>query len=413
MSLVYTALTGVVSTFLAAPFALSPRGRVRLAERYGSWSVAPGPVTWFHGASVGEVHGIIPLMKAWRERHSGVRILLTSVTTTGLDRGASVSDERALLPFDCAWFIRKALRGIEPDRFVFGETELWPELLSELALLNVPSVLVNGRISDRSFARYRLIRPLLSRAVRAVEVVCAGDAASAERFESLGVPASRIQVTGNAKYDHEASVQSDIERERLRAVIAPGSEKLFVLGSLHPGEEQWWLSALMSAGLREGRIRVVLAPRHKEKIPYFEGKLRQLGLPIGYRSRGESANPVLVLDTMGELEKVYSLAALAFIGGSIVDVGGHNPLEAAAYGVPIVMGSGTANVREIAERLTSAGALRIVHGARDVSECVQEIICGSGMWEKSAVSGTQICERGRGATERILSAIERVTKVRQ
>ena len=398
----YLLLMAPLSLMAAPILLLFPRGRRRFGERYGGWGGLGGEFVWFHGASVGEVRGLLPIMRRCRAEAPGVKILCTAASPTGLDVAAEVADVVRLLPLDHPWWIRRAIRSLNIRAFVFGETELWPALILELHRRGIPQVLVNGRVSAYSIRWYRALRPLLRTLLERLEVIFAGSEGDAERFRQIGAPADRVRVAGNAKYDLAPSVPPErIEAIRREYFVRP--LPVLVLGSLRPGEEEVWFRSL--SGELRARMNVVIAPRHEERFDYFAARLREFDIPFQRRSAGAPAAQVLLLDTYGELERVYAIARAAFIGGTIVDWGGHNPVEAAAYGVAIAAGEYTGNIEDVVEALTGADAfipLRDSGAARALAERVageDRALVAMGERARAAVAPFI------GASERIMQAV--------
>lgn len=365
-------VAGLVGPFLMLPsFLLSERGRTRVRERFGSWKVPPGEYTWFHGASMGEMRGLIPLIAKFRETYPDRRVLVSATSVTGVNAAANLADATAILPFDHQYWIRRALRGISIRKLLIAETEVWPCLLEEMAARNVDVCFVNGRISKHSFPRYLSFAGSLVRApLSAVSNILCSDNVSADRYRILG--AVKTSVVGNTKYDAKPSVQSREEAAGLKKLFFREDIPVFTIGSIRPGEEKVLFPALALLLARNIPLNVVVAPRHKEKFSYFEGRLKEHGIAFRKWSEREKWSSedwkvnVVLLDGLGMLEKVYSFSNLAFIGATLVDIGGHNPMEAAAYGVPIVTGPYISNIEEVAESLLVEGGMIEVHTSHDL-----------------------------------------------
>lgn len=392
-------------------FRLSQRGRVRIVERYGDWRLPPGRYLWLHGASLGEVQGLIPLCRYIRERWPAKRLLLTATSPTGIEAGLPYVHEARLLPFDCRRFIERALAGCEFEGFVFGETELWPSLLTVLEERGVPRVLVNARISDATTKLYRLLKGIFNPHIRALTAVCAQDEDSKIRLLELGAATDRTMLSGNAKYDREPLIKSTETAQEIRQLFIEGSEPVVTLASIHPEESQVWIPAIQE-NLKKP-LRFIIAPRHTERFDYFAAALTRAQIPFERRSelKGERrpcSNPVLLLDTLGELESVYSFSTASFLGGTIRDIGGHNPLEAAMYGVFLCAGNSRWNIKEIANGLALVGAMVDVATQRDASAFIASIADAPQEARLKGERGRAIVEQSRGATKRIISALQNV-----
>lgn len=410
---VYAGFSLAVAPIVGGALACTSRGRRRMGERFGSWGSLTPLEWWFHGASVGEVQGLIPLMKAVNGRAEGSPTLLTSTSPTGLDRGASHVTHTRVLPLDSPFFVRRALERVSVRRFVLAETELWPSLLSELHRRGVPCHVVNGRISDYTFKWYRtsraLFAPLLSR-FASVSVV---SEEHAERFIELGAMPERVRVIGHTKYDTEPRVISAAEQKVIRERFFPVGDPttpVVVLGSVRPGEEEGWFHALAGVQSADGaRCRAIVVPRHLERVDYFEERLRAFSLPFSRwsdRERGATGGPeIVLLDAMGLLEEAYSIADLAFVGGTLVDIGGHNPVEPAMYGVPVVVGPYTSVIRDVVVSMREVCGIIEIASAEGIPALLRALLERAGALREVGVRGQQVWSRHRGAVQRALSVI--------
>lgn len=363
------------ASLVAAPFfLLFERGRARLSERFGVWGLAGEDVVWFHGASFGEVNGLIPLMRLLREKRPTAKILLTCVSVTGLQKGQAYSDFQRLLPFDNSLWLARAMKGLKIAQVVVAETELWPSLLKELERRHISVSIVNAKISDFTFGYYKLLSRLFGPGIRYLEKILPGDRLSGERFIALGAAPEKTKVCGNSKYDLEPSIKTPDEARAVYQSLFSEVLPLIVLGSIRPGEEKIWIPAISASLARGAKFNVALAPRHKEKFNFFADALAEAGLRFVRRSAGRPASAgerIMLIDTMGELEKIYSAASLAFIGGTIENWGGHNPLEAAAYKAAIALGPYRSNIVEAAAALDERGGLISINSYADAVRAIE------------------------------------------
>lgn len=400
-----------IITTCARPFLfLHPRGKIRQDERYGHWT-SPSDETaeyqWFHGASAGEIRGLIPIIREFKAKFPDRVILLTSFSPTGLDISIPEVGEKFLIPFDSNHFFSKAIGKRNLKLFIAGETELWPGLYRFLAERRCPSYLVNARISDMTFPRYRRFQFIFSSALSYISKILTADKVSAVRFNDLGVAAQKIEVTGNAKYDTEPSIDTHEEALRLKDEFFPTSKPVIVLGSLRPGEEEPWLECLLIPKMRES-FSLIVAPRHAEKFDYFYKAFTEAGINLVKWSQSErdTRGTLLLLDTFGILEKVYSFADIAFIGGSIIPhIGGHNPLEACAYKVPVCMGPHHSNVKEVVVDLQREGAISILRSKGDIEELLNTFLHTPEIVKERGKRGYELWRTHRGATYRIVQSI--------
>ncbi len=379
---VYEAAVGLV-LLLAGPFLLARRGRhylPTLAGRLGGAPVGGGPAPaspgglWLHAVSVGEVGVAATLARALPPE---LPLLVTTVTPTGqaLARKALAGRAQvAYLPFDLGPALARFWRRFTPAALVLVEGDYWPLLLREAHRRGLPVAVVNGRVGDRSFRRLRRLRPLAGLLFSGIERFGVQSAEDRGRLLALGVAAERLTITGNLKFEtSEPRANVDLAAALDRAA---GGRPLVIAGSTMAGEEEQVLAAF--AGLGAGRrALLVLAPRHPERWDEVERLLADQGLAAVRRSRLEApaagaAPAVVLLDSIGELAALYRQAAAAFIGGTLVATGGHNPLEAARYGIAIAAGPSMHNFRDMAERFDAAGAWRRVADAGELG----------GVWEE-------------------------------
>ena len=399
----------LVMSMIAAPIlALSARGRKRLNERFGEWAPLPeDEFVWFHGASIGEVAGLMPLMKLWRRQFPRMKILLTATSITGLERGAAAADEVRLLPFDSNPYIRNALKGRLPVKFIFGETELWPALLEYLALYGVPAYLVNARISDRSLARFRRLGFLFRPALQTLHAVVASTQKAASRFVELGAVQSCVRVVGNAKYDVSPEVKTAEEAAKIKQSLLVSRDPVITLGSIRPGEERVWARALKRYAGKG--VSFVIAPRHQEKFEHFAAFFAGLELKFDRFTQLEgkpSSKPLLLLDSMGQLERVYSFSDIAFVGGTLVSgYGGHNPLEPAMYSACVALGPYGPVIAELRETLIEEGAVALLRSAGDVEDLCEALIKNSTACHDCGRRAHRVWLKHSGAAARIMDVI--------
>ena len=382
--------------------------RVGLGERLG-WSTpeARGAV-WVHGASVGEVLAATRLLDALRDRGHG--LVVSTTTATGRDVIGRTRPEvpRTLAPLDHPWCVDLALARVEPRALVLVETELWPCWIAAAARRGVPVVVVSGRISERSFPKYRRLGPIFRTAFAQLTAVGARSGLDAERYAALGVARDRISVTGDLKLEPPAALPalaSDLEH-------LLGGAPFWVAASTRPGEDEAVVTAHVLAQKNGRPSAVVIAPRHLDRIEELELSLLARGIPVRRRSRAGrtplAAGEALILDTLGELPAVFARARFAFVGGTLAPTGGHNVLEPAYAGRAVLFGPHVEKVREASALLLECGGAQGVVNASDLAKAVVEWL---GDLEGVAERGAQALRalaRHRGATERSLALVERV-----
>jgi 3-deoxy-D-manno-octulosonic-acid transferase len=332
-----------------------------------------GRVIWFHAASVGEVKVLSTIIPQVKRIHPQYALVVSTVTKTGKKEAERILGGVELvffLPVDLRRFVKRALKGIRPAALILVETELWPNLIREAKKSGSLVALINGRISGRSLRRYLLVKSLFRRALSHVDLLCVQSEEHKRRMILLGASQNQIRITGNMKFDRLLLVSEIEGLHRLRKTMSiPDDCKVLVGGSLREGEDQILIGVFQRLTQKHKKLVFILAPRHLDRLKHVErilsdsriGFIRKTQLDLlGAQSHPESkASPedqtVILLDTMGELSKIYSLADLAFVGGSLVPVGGHNVLEPAIHGVPVLFGPYVDHFKEEAKILVQSG----------------------------------------------------------
>lgn len=374
---------------------------------------SPQPLIWVHAVSLGEVVAAAPLVKALHERHPEFRYIVTTVTETGREaveqRLGGIAEHR-YAPLDFPWAVAGMVRHLRPMLYVFVETEIWPNLLWTLREQGVPSVLVNGRLSSRSFRRQNvpMIRSFYRSVLRTLTLCLMQSERDGDRLVALGADPTRVHVTGNIKFDQPLpDVRSD---ESLRRSFGIDEhEQLILAGSTHSGEEELLVSAYRQIVKTYPATVLMLAPRHIERAERVEATLREAGLVVQRRSRirEEQAGPrVVILDSRGELSRAYREAVVAFVGGTLVPVGGHNLLEPAVWGTPVMFGPHTDHCAEVATLLSDSGGGRRVTGEEDLVAVLDEWLGRPETRYRVGQAARQVVLDNQGALTRSLELIE-------
>jgi 3-deoxy-D-manno-octulosonic-acid transferase len=401
----------------AAPFLLVRRGRhyvQTFSRRLGFAAASPVDMAaplWLHAVSVGEVGVAAALI---RSLPTDTPLLVSTITPTGLQEACRLLGDRAeirLHPFDFGFALKPFFDRLEPTALVLVEGDLWPLALRYSRQRGLPIVVINGRISDRNFARLRRLRAFIRPLFEPVDFFAMQSSQDRERLLELGVPAEKIEVTGNVKFDSPAPTRnSDLEGTIARLA---GGRAVLVAGSTMAGEEEMVLDAFDRVGSR--RAVLLLAPRHPERWPAVVEQLKARGTDFlrrsdltGSSSVSENHQPaVLLLDSLGELAGLYAVANAAFIGGTLVPTGGHNPLEAARYATPVVVGPSMQNFPEISRLFDEASAWQRVHDAESLGACWNRWLDDPDRAVQLGHAGERIVAKNRGAVKRTLTILTR------
>ena len=365
---------------------------------------------WIHAVSVGEVLAARPLVPALRERFPSHRIFLSTTTVTGNEvakKSVRGLDGLFFAPFDFPHAVRRALEVVNPALLLLVETELWPNLIHEANRRGARIALVNGRISSRSFPRYRRLRRFLTRVLSQIDLFLMQGEAHAERIRAMTAPPERVRVTGNLKFD---AVEAGRPPERLARVIQSGPPRpLWVAGSTVDGEEPLVLAAFHRVRERVPAARLLIAPRHPERFAEAQRLVEAAGLRCERRSGiapgGWSDDAVLLLDTLGELAHVYALASVVFVGGSLVASGGHNILEPAVAGKPVLVGPHMENFQEIADTFRAESAIVQVASADELAREVAALMLDEARRRELGERARGLVGRNRGAVGRTTDAL--------
>ena len=407
--------------YLATPFlflrlawlgARHPGYRRAWPERLGYIQLADRgrPRLWVHAVSVGEAQAAAVLVRALADRFPHIEVVMTTTTPTGAEcvaRELGGEVPRFFLPFDLPVAMRRFLGRVLPVAVVIMETELWPNLLAECRRQGVPVLLANARLSPRSFRGYQRIRGVTRSLLGNVDRIAAQSSEDAERFVELGADPARVSDVGNIKFDAEVPAGLLDQGASLRRAIGR-DRPVWIAGSTHEGEEALVLRAHAFVKDRHRQALLVLAPRHPERFGRVYDLCQQYGFETGRRSRGEgctATTEVLLLDTMGDLAAFYGASDVAFVGGSLLGIGGHNPLEAARLAVPVVTGPHITNFEAIYGALIGAGAAWITEAPNVLAARVSELLSAPEVRRDAGERGRQVVLAHRGAVGRIVAIL--------
>jgi 3-deoxy-D-manno-octulosonic-acid transferase len=389
---------------------LAGKSRPRLRDRLGrSLPKLPKDGAWIQAVSVGEVELARRMVAELEKRAADLPLFLTATTATGLDLARRTLGDRLPVfpcPIDLPGPVSRVFEAASPRLLVLVETELWPEMLHQAGLREVPVAVVNARLSPGSFAGYRRVAGPLRTLLAPLAMVLARTEADARRFVGLNVPRERIVVSGNVKYDIEADRRPLEWEDEVRRVA--GDRSIMIAGSTMEGEEAQILDALAGLGADGATPFLILAPRHPERFEAVAQILVDRGLVFSRRSSG-GAIPAdadaFLIDTIGELARAYRLATMAFIGGSLVPTGGHNPLEPAVWGVPVLSGPHVFNFDEVYDEMIKAGGARLVADGAELRVAMAAWLDEPGFAGAAGKAGREVVEQNRGATARTVSVL--------
>jgi 3-deoxy-D-manno-octulosonic-acid transferase len=390
----------------------------RWRERFGFFA-DPGleASLWVHAVSLGEVNAAVPLIEALMARYPDTPLVVTTVTPTGSERVLQLFGERVFhvyLPYDLTPAVRRFLDRVKPRIAVIMETEIWPNLFMACAARDIAILVANARLSERSLRGYWPIQPLVRRAIRCASFVAAQSAPDGERLSELGAPADRLAVVGNMKFDLEVPEAMRARGEAFRDA-AGRARPVWIAASTHEGEEMAVLKAHAAVLRRFPDALLLFAPRHPERFKPVASACRAYGFRTSTRSEDGTAGRTcqcFVADSMGELIEFYAAADAAFVGGSLVTVGGHNVLEPAALARPVIVGPHTFNFDEVTADLVAAGAVQRIDDADALGPAMARLLGSAAERQRMGDAAYALMQRERGAVARTMTIIERLLETR-
>lgn len=413
-SVIFYLLTPLILARLLYRAVKAPAYRLRWAERFGFVPLSGGkPVIWLHAVSVGETLAAVPLVKALQEKYPNHRLTLTCMTPTGSERikaafGDSV--DHCYAPYDMPDSVVRFLNRVKPKILIIMETELWPNTIAACHKRNIPVLLANARLSEKSAAAYRRIAPLVRPMLAGLTTVAAQHKDDGARFTDLGLAETALSITGNIKFDLSLD---NITRGKAQALLTEwrgvSERPILLAASTHRGEDEIILQAFKKIKDRINNPLLVLVPRHPERFNQVAELCGATGFSVAKRSSGDSPGnaDILLGDTMGELMCFFGACDIAFVGGSLVPTGGHNMIEPAAWGVPVLSGPHLFNFSEASQLLLNGGAMQICQSADQMAEQVVELIQNQAQRDEMGGAAQRIAEANRGALDRLLSLIDK------
>ena len=411
-SLIFTLCLPLILARLLYRAWRAPAYARRWRERFAlGGDLRPGGI-WVHAVSVGESIAAAPMVRELRQRHPQLPITITCMTPTGSEQIRKLFGQdvgHAYLPYDLPWLQRRLIRRLRPRIVIIMETELWPNLVAECKRAQVPVVLANGRLSARSARGYQRVAALVRPMFAALDWAAVQTAAEAERFRALGVTDPALTVTGSIKFDLKPGAELLDTAQQWRTQW--GERPVWIAASTHQGEDEVVLAAHRQILQRHPDALLILVPRHPERFDAVARQIEAAGLTMVRRSAGSMPAPtdqVLLGDTMGELMQFYACGDVAFVGGSLIAGGGHNYLEPAALGLPVLSGPHRFNFAEISELLEQAGALVEVADAMAMAERVAGWLTDRPAARQAGEAGQAVVRANQGALERLVQGIGRL-----
>lgn len=405
--------------YLALPFIFlrllwrsrrAPLYRKRWGERLGFYSIKLDQCIWVHAVSLGETIAAIPLIKALKAKYPEVPLLITNMTPTGSARVKAVFGESVYtiyIPYDLPDALARFFNKITPRALIVMETELWPNLFAACQKRNIPIIVTNARLSEKSEKGYRMILPITREILSAITVLSAQSQADADRFIGLGMRKDRVYVTGSLKFDLE--LPQDLTEKGIELRKTFGQDRLiWIAASTHPGEDEIILAAHQRIRQKFPQALLILVPRHLERFDSVAELAAEKGFSIVRRSQKnlcDETTAVYLGDTMGEMLLMYSACDVAFVAGSFVPVGGHNVIEPAALHKPVITGPYLFNFAEITDLLLSANAMIKVTNSDELAQAVLAFFDNADYREKTGENAYRIVEKNRGALQRQMKLI--------
>ncbi|MBS3804808.1 MAG: lipid IV(A) 3-deoxy-D-manno-octulosonic acid transferase [Oleiphilaceae bacterium] len=392
----------------------TPEVRAQWRQRLGYAPRLPKPVIWVHAVSVGETIAAAPLVKALLDRDPEMPILMTAMTLTGTQRAKALFGNQvhyAFAPYDTPGAVRRFLDRVRPRVLVIMETELWPNLITFSRERSVPVFLINARLSERSGRRYERVPSLARPLFQSLTWIAAQAREDASRFVRNGADAEAVSVTGSIKFDVEINDETRRAAAALRQEVLGQSRPVWIAASTHVGEDEQVLAAHQAVLAQHADALLILVPRHPERFDPVAALVAKEGFSLARRSAGESALTcqVYMADTMGELMMLFGASDMAFVGGSLIERGGHNPLEPAAWGLPLLSGPHVFNFAVIFDRLTDGDALVPVDDSLSLAHQVNQLIEDPVRARALGANALAVVEANRGALQKVVNGVlERV-----
>ncbi|MFH0702053.1 MAG: 3-deoxy-D-manno-octulosonic acid transferase [bacterium] len=396
----------ILSPLIILFFILKPKLRAGFWQKIDFYSdiFKNKPVIWFHAVSVGEVNAIEALVKRVKSEFSEYDLVLTTVTKTGQqvaqNKLGKIVDNIVYFPYDFSFSVKSAIKFINPKIVIIAETEIWPNFSHELNKKKIPLILVNGRISPGSYKQYKKFRFFFKNILENYSLILMQTEEDQKRIIDIGANSDKVEVMGNLKFDF-ANILDENEVNKLKNSLKLDDKRLLIAGSTHKNEDEIILSVFKRLKQEFSDLKLIIAPRHPERNSQVLKLISMTGFKFGLKSKNSNfeENDIILLDTMGELGKLYSIAYLAFIGGSFSNTGGHNPLEAAIYGVPVLSGPTVFNFKDIYYYMTNDNAANIVNNEQELYFILHDLLTDQDKYELMNLACKNIFKTNKGALD--------------
>lgn len=411
-NLILPVLALLCSPIIVFAFIVQPKFRAGFWEKFGFYKFNKNnkDTIVFHAVSVGEVNAIEALVKRFRQECPDKNILLTTTTKTGQDvankRLGDVVDVVTYFPYDFIFSVNAFLSTFNPSKIIIAETEIWPCFVSSAKNKGIKVYVVNGRISPNSYNGYKkfklFFKPILSK----YEQILMQSDSDRDRIIDIGADSSLVKTMGNLKFDITPNLTQE-EIDHLKNEMQVANSKLIVAASTHSGEDEIILKSFLELKKEDNSIKLLIAPRHPERYNDVENLIKATGLSYGMRSKKDTflSNEIIMLDTMGELSKIFSISYLAFIGGSFSETGGHNPLEANIWGKPVISGPSTFNFKDIYKILIEKNAAVVVQNNEEFTEIIKKYLLDFSFYLASCEAAKCVFEENKGAIDFVINNI--------
>ncbi|MBF0401426.1 MAG: 3-deoxy-D-manno-octulosonic acid transferase [Magnetococcales bacterium] len=392
----------------------TPKYRHTVLQRlgFGLPPLPPGQRIWVHAVSVGEVMAAQGLIQRLASRYPDHQIILSTVTKTGQQIARTIPNLQAsfYLPLDLPWIMQRVTARLHPRCLIVLETELWPGLFHAMAKAEIPVILVNGRLSPRSFRQYRKFFRFMKQFLAPVHLFAMQSELDAQRMIAIGARPDRVQVTGNIKYDQAMQQPDPVKMAELAARLPPPQGIIWIAAGTHPGEEESVLACFTRLKAVLPSLRLILVPRHPERGPAVANLVQQAGCSCVRFTQlaGRWEEEVLLVDAVGWLTRLYGYAHCAFVGGSLIPHGGQNMLEPASWRLPILFGPHTFNFRDVSRQLLEADAAILVQTPADLCTALRELLADSDRRQQMGARAQQVVSNNTGALDRTVQAIQQL-----